>query len=170
MTSCWAASRPGGTPSCASRYSTGSASISRPTPEYGRKHIDLYGDSAPNRNTQPITAYQIETAVAGLDLGVPLGRLGEFRSGRELPTGLLLTPVYNLPIGNSRSCSLTPACASPPCVPSSPSRPARRSRSSRAPATTCWRPTSWLSAAPTTVSTMPMQKALWAHQLWRATP
>lgn len=72
-----------------------------PYAEYGRKHIDLYGDSAPNRNTQPITAYQIETAVAGLDLGVPLGRLGEFRAGVNYQQ-VYYSPVYNLPIGNSR--------------------------------------------------------------------
>src|SRR5262249_44819868 len=49
--------------------------------EYGRKHVDIYSDTNPNRNTTPLTAVRVETAMAGLDLGMPLGRLGEFRLG-----------------------------------------------------------------------------------------
>ncbi len=72
-----------------------------PYAEYGRKRVDLYGDTTPNRNTDPLTAYQIETAVAGLDLGVPLGRLGEFRAGVNYQQ-VNYSAVYNLPISTGR--------------------------------------------------------------------
>lgn len=72
-----------------------------PYAEYGRKRVDLYGDSAPNRNTTPLTAYQIDTAVAGLDLGVPLGRLGEFRTGINYQQ-VNYSAAYNLPVGSGR--------------------------------------------------------------------
>lgn len=72
-----------------------------PYVEYGRKRIDLYGDTTPNRNTQPQSAYRVDTAVAGLDLGVPLGRLGEFRAGVNYQQ-VDSSPVYNLLVGNGR--------------------------------------------------------------------
>ncbi|MGO4332832.1 patatin-like phospholipase family protein [Cupriavidus sp. M-11] len=72
-----------------------------PYAEYGRKRVDLYADTAPNRNTDPLTAYQIDTAVAGLDLGVPLGRLGEFRTGVNYQQ-VNYSAAYNLPIGTGR--------------------------------------------------------------------
>jgi len=49
--------------------------------EYGRKHVDIYSDTSPSRNTTPLTAARVDTAMAGIDLGMPLGRLGEFRLG-----------------------------------------------------------------------------------------
>lgn len=49
--------------------------------EYGRKHVDIYPDNSRDRNATPLTAVRVDTAMAGLDLGVPLGRLGEFRLG-----------------------------------------------------------------------------------------
>ncbi|MDF3833575.1 patatin-like phospholipase family protein [Cupriavidus basilensis] len=72
-----------------------------PYAEYGRKRVDLYSDIAPNRNTEPLTAYQIETAVAGLDLGVPLGRLGEFRAGVNYQQ-VNYAAAYNLPFGTGK--------------------------------------------------------------------
>ncbi|GMG89055.1 patatin-like phospholipase family protein [Cupriavidus metallidurans] len=49
--------------------------------EYGRKHVDIYPDSSPTRSTTPLTAVRVDTALAGVDLGLPIGRLGEFRVG-----------------------------------------------------------------------------------------
>ena len=52
-----------------------------PYAEYGRRRVDLFADSASNGSTVPLTAYTVDTAMAGIDLGVPIGRLGEFRAG-----------------------------------------------------------------------------------------
>jgi len=49
--------------------------------EYGRKHVDIYPDNSRDRNATPVTAVRVDTAIAGLDLGMPLGRLGDFRLG-----------------------------------------------------------------------------------------
>lgn len=49
--------------------------------EYGRKHVDIYPDNGPSRNATPLTAVRVDTAIAGLDFGLPIGRLGEFRLG-----------------------------------------------------------------------------------------
>lgn len=52
-----------------------------PYAEYGRKHVDIFPDNANDRNAIPITAVRVDTAMAGLDFGLPIGRLGEFRLG-----------------------------------------------------------------------------------------
>lgn len=52
-----------------------------PYAEYGRKHVDIYSDNGDTRNATPLTALRVDTAMAGLDLGMPIGRLGEFRVG-----------------------------------------------------------------------------------------
>ncbi|MGO4307061.1 patatin-like phospholipase family protein [Cupriavidus sp. RAF12] len=52
-----------------------------PYAEYGRKHVDVFPDNAPDRTTVPLTAVRVDTGIVGLDLGMPLGRLGEFRLG-----------------------------------------------------------------------------------------
>lgn len=49
--------------------------------EYGRKHVDIYPDNGDTRHATPLTAVRVDTALAGVDLGLPLGRLGEFRVG-----------------------------------------------------------------------------------------
>ncbi len=52
-----------------------------PYAEYGRKHVDIYSDNGDTRNATPLTAVRVDTAMAGVDLGMPIGRLGEFRVG-----------------------------------------------------------------------------------------
>ncbi|AQV97699.1 patatin [Cupriavidus necator] len=52
-----------------------------PYAEYKRKRVDLFSDSAAADSTVPLTAVRVDTAMAGMDLGVPIGRLGEFRAG-----------------------------------------------------------------------------------------
>ena len=53
-----------------------------PYAEYSRRRSDLYfDDEAPTRDAKPFNAVTIETARAGVDLGVPLGRKGELRLG-----------------------------------------------------------------------------------------
>ncbi len=69
-----------------------------PYAEYGRKHVDLFPDDAPAGSTVPVTAYRVDTAMAGIDLGVPLGRLGEFRTGVSYQQ-VNYSPAYNLPLG-----------------------------------------------------------------------
>lgn len=53
-----------------------------PYAEYSRRRADIYfGDEAPSKDTKPFNAGTIETARAGVDLGIPLGRKGELRLG-----------------------------------------------------------------------------------------
>ena len=49
--------------------------------EYGRKHVDIFADNSRDRNATPLTAVRVDTAMAGVDLGMPLARFGEFRLG-----------------------------------------------------------------------------------------
>ncbi|WP_343654969.1 patatin-like phospholipase family protein [Cupriavidus sp.] len=49
--------------------------------EYARKHVDIYPDNGDKRNATPLTAVRVDTAQAGIDFGLPIGRLGEFRLG-----------------------------------------------------------------------------------------
>ncbi|MGS0743408.1 patatin-like phospholipase family protein [Glaciimonas sp. GG7] len=65
-----------------------------PYAEYSRRRVDIYSDEGPNADTVPTTSYVITSATAGVDLGMPIGRLGEFRAGvnyRELSGH----PFYN---------------------------------------------------------------------------
>lgn len=53
-----------------------------PYAEYSRRRADLYlDDEPPSKDTKPFNAITIETARAGVDLGIPLGRKGELRLG-----------------------------------------------------------------------------------------
>ncbi|MFC5475714.1 patatin-like phospholipase family protein [Paraherbaspirillum soli] len=53
-----------------------------PYAEYGRRHVDVYSDDGDtNANTVPVTAFRVDTTKVGVDLGIPIGRLGEFRAG-----------------------------------------------------------------------------------------
>ena len=68
-----------------------------PYAEYGRRHIDLYTDEgAVTSKTVPVTAYRVDTTRVGVDLGIPIGRLGEFRAGVNYQW-LTAAPAYNLP-------------------------------------------------------------------------
>lgn len=66
-----------------------------PYAEYGRKRVDLFADVSDNGSPVPLTAYRVDTAMAGVDLGVPLGRLGEFRTGISYQQ-VSYSPAYNL--------------------------------------------------------------------------
>ncbi|MBC7490019.1 MAG: patatin-like phospholipase family protein [Glaciimonas sp.] len=70
-----------------------------PYAEYDRRHVNIYADDGPNAETVPVTSYVINNATVGVDLGVPIGRLGELRAGinyRELRS----SPFYNIPINS----------------------------------------------------------------------
>ncbi|WP_431824622.1 patatin-like phospholipase family protein [Burkholderia sp. F1] len=63
-----------------------------PYAEYQRRYANLYDDSGDVKVTQ----YMIQTARAGIDFGVPIGRLGDFRIGLAY-THSHGSPTYNLP-------------------------------------------------------------------------
>lgn len=67
-----------------------------PYAQYSRRHVDLYPDQGANANTVPLTSYVIDSATIGVDLGVPIGRLGEFRAGVNYRQ-LNAHPFYNIP-------------------------------------------------------------------------
>ncbi|MDP5009062.1 MAG: patatin-like phospholipase family protein, partial [Glaciimonas sp.] len=52
-----------------------------PYAEYERRRADIYFDDNPNAGTLPFSAFRSEIAVIGADIGIPIGRLGEFRAG-----------------------------------------------------------------------------------------
>ncbi|WP_296227283.1 patatin-like phospholipase family protein [Ralstonia sp. UBA689] len=53
-----------------------------PYAEYSRRRSDIYFDDLPpTRDAKPFNNLTIETARAGVDLGIPLGRKGELRLG-----------------------------------------------------------------------------------------
>lgn len=53
-----------------------------PYAEYSRRRSDIYlDDEPPSKDTKPFNVGTIETARAGVDLGIPLGRKGELRLG-----------------------------------------------------------------------------------------
>ncbi|MDY7546828.1 patatin-like phospholipase family protein [Glaciimonas sp. CA11.2] len=67
-----------------------------PYAQYNRRHVDIYPDEGANANTVPLTSYVIDSATVGVDLGIPIARLGEFRAGvnyRQLNGH----PFYNIP-------------------------------------------------------------------------
>ncbi|HHL4082803.1 patatin-like phospholipase family protein [Burkholderia sola] len=63
-----------------------------PYAEYQRRYANLYDDSGDVK----ITQYLMQTARAGIDLGLPIARLGDFRVGLGYVTGHG-SPTYNLP-------------------------------------------------------------------------
>ncbi|MEO6917773.1 MAG: patatin-like phospholipase family protein [Collimonas sp.] len=68
-----------------------------PYAEYGRRHIDLFSDEGTvTSGTVPVTAYRVDTTKVGVDLGMPIGRLGELRTGVYYQW-LEAKPTYNLP-------------------------------------------------------------------------
>lgn len=72
-----------------------------PYAEYSRKHIDVYPDNASDRRATPLTAYRVDTALAGIDFGVPIGRLGEFRAGLNYQQ-VQYSPSYNVTSSSGR--------------------------------------------------------------------
>ena len=70
-----------------------------PYAEYGRRHLDLYLDDDATSATVPVTAYQVDATKIGVDLGIPMGRLGEFRTGINYQW-LAAAPSYNVLLPN----------------------------------------------------------------------
>ncbi|AOK20280.1 patatin [Burkholderia cepacia] len=64
-----------------------------PYAEYQRRYANLYDDSG----NVKITQYLMQTARAGLDFGLPIARLGDFRIGLAY-THSHGSPTYNLPL------------------------------------------------------------------------
>ncbi|WP_408525706.1 patatin-like phospholipase family protein [Paraburkholderia fungorum] len=64
-----------------------------PYAEFQRRYANLYDDSGNVKLTQ----YRLQTERAGLDFGLPLARLGDFRIGVAYAHGFA-SPQYNLPL------------------------------------------------------------------------
>ncbi|WP_193100010.1 patatin-like phospholipase family protein [Burkholderia sp. Z1] len=64
-----------------------------PYAEYQRRYANLYDSTGDVKMTQ----YLMQTARAGIDFGLPIARLGDFRIGLGYVTGHG-TPTYNLPL------------------------------------------------------------------------
>lgn len=68
-----------------------------PYAEYARRHIDLFADEGTvSANAVPVTAYRVDTTKVGVDLAMPIGRLGELRTGIYYQW-LTAAPSYNFP-------------------------------------------------------------------------
>ncbi|AKM38692.1 patatin-like phospholipase family protein [Burkholderia contaminans] len=72
-----------------------------PYAEYQRRYANLYDDSGDVK----ITQYLMQTARAGLDFGLPIGRLGDFRIGLGYVTGHG-SPTYNIPFDDGNGQTL----------------------------------------------------------------
>ena len=70
-----------------------------PYAEYRRRHVDIYPDDGANANSTPLTSYVIDSTTVGVDLGIPIGRLGEFRAGINY-RDLRGYPFYDIPLEN----------------------------------------------------------------------
>ncbi|WP_424252178.1 patatin-like phospholipase family protein [Collimonas pratensis] len=66
-----------------------------PYADYARRHLDIFSDDAVTSKTVPVTAYRVDTTKVGLDLGMPIGRLGELRAGIYYQW-LTAKPTYSL--------------------------------------------------------------------------
>jgi NTE family protein len=75
-----------------------------PYAEYSRRRADLYDPDniLSSDKDVPYTAFNIETARAGIDLGMPLGRKGELRVGFNYMQ-IVRTPVYNQNVSSDPS-------------------------------------------------------------------
>lgn len=72
-----------------------------PYVEFQRRYANLYDDSG----NVKITQYRLQTERAGLDFGLPLARLGDFRIGLAYAHGFA-SPQYNLPLDDSPNSPL----------------------------------------------------------------
>ncbi|TDA44296.1 patatin, partial [Burkholderia pyrrocinia] len=72
-----------------------------PYAEYQRRYANLYD----NTGDVKVTQYLMQTARAGLDLGLPIARLGDFRIGLGYVTGHG-SPTYNLPFDDGSGQAL----------------------------------------------------------------
>lgn len=72
----------------------GSGVYLAPYVEISRRYVDLYPDGSDAKAT-PLNEYRIDSAVGGLDLGVPIARLGELRLGMSYQH-VKYTPSYNV--------------------------------------------------------------------------
>ncbi len=95
-----------------------------PYAEYQRRYANLYDDSGDVK----ITQYLMQTARAGLDFGLPIGRLGDFRIGLGYVTGHG-SPTYNLPFddGNGQTLLWPSFTSQALTARAARHRPARRS-------------------------------------------
>ncbi|AKC72217.1 hypothetical protein MB84_07675 [Pandoraea oxalativorans] len=73
-----------------------------PYVEIQRRHANLYDDSGDVR----LTRYRLTTERAGVDVGLPISTLGDFRIGLAYAHGTAV-PQYNLPIGDGDDASPT---------------------------------------------------------------
>ena len=62
--------------------------------ELNRRYVDIYPDGSDTKATA-MTQYRIDVATAGIDLGIPLARLGELRLGANYQYSRL-NPTYNI--------------------------------------------------------------------------
>ncbi|MFL9925201.1 patatin-like phospholipase family protein [Herbaspirillum lusitanum] len=69
-----------------------------PYVEISRRYFDFYPDGSDAKAT-PLTQYRIDSAIGGVDLGLPLARLGELRLGVNYQH-IKYTPAYNLTSGS----------------------------------------------------------------------
>ncbi len=76
----------------------GSGAYLAPYLEVSRRYVDLYLDGS-DVKASPVNEYRIDSAVGGLDLGLPLSRLGELRLGVSYQH-VKYSPSYNLPSGS----------------------------------------------------------------------
>ncbi|UXU91660.1 patatin-like phospholipase family protein [Burkholderia sp. S-53] len=75
-----------------------------PYAEYQRRYANLYDQSGNVKMAQ----YLMQTARAGVDLGLPIARLGDFRIGLGYVTGHG-SPTYNVPLDDSGQALLWPS-------------------------------------------------------------
>ncbi|WP_175856119.1 patatin-like phospholipase family protein [Burkholderia anthina] len=78
-----------------------------PYAEYQRRYVNLYDDSGEVKLNQ----YLMQTARTGIDFGLPIARLGDFRMGIGYATGHG-SPNYNLPLDDGNSTLFWPSFSS----------------------------------------------------------
>ncbi|WP_175690117.1 patatin-like phospholipase family protein [Burkholderia anthina] len=78
-----------------------------PYAEYQRRYVNLYDNSGEVKLNQ----YLMQTARTGIDFGLPIARLGDFRMGIGYVTGHG-SPNYNLPLDDGNSTLFWPSFSS----------------------------------------------------------
>ncbi|MBB5393157.1 NTE family protein [Herbaspirillum sp. SJZ130] len=76
----------------------GTGAYVAPYLEISRRYLDLYADGS-DVKASPLNEYRLDTAIAGIDLGLPLARLGEMRLGLNY-RHQRYSPNYDYPIGD----------------------------------------------------------------------